>query len=86
MNTTLNLVLTHQWFDQTEAGMKRIEYRAITPYWMRRIYEARDTLTHVQFSRGYTARRIKFKITTIDIGPCPIPGWEGDYFRIHFTT
>lgn len=25
------------------------------------------------------------RITKIDIGPCPYPRWDGEYFRIHFT-
>lgn len=86
MSTTLDLVLTQHWFDETAAGRKDIEYRALTPHWMRRIIERRDELTHVRFRRGYTTRTLPLRtITLIDIGPCPIPGWAGNYIRIHST-
>jgi hypothetical protein len=35
--------------------------------------------------RGYTRRSMLCKVDRIDVGPCPIPGWTGEYFRIHFT-
>ena len=82
---TLHLVLTRHWYDETAAGRKRIEYRAMSPQWMRRIYEARASIQLVRFARGYTKTTQLFAVTLIDIGPCPIPGWSGDFYRIHFT-
>lgn len=87
MNSTpIHLILTHHWYDETVSGRKRIEYRAMTPHWMRRIYEARDSIQLVRFARGYTKTTQLFAVTLIDIGPCPIPSWDGDYIRIHFTN
>lgn len=81
---TLHLVLTHHWYDQTESGEKRIEYRYPSPRWMEQIWERRDHISAVRFARGYTSRTITRPVERIDIGPCPIPGWGGDYIRIHF--
>lgn len=33
----LNLVLTHKWYDMIERGIKKEEYREITPYWSNRL-------------------------------------------------
>jgi len=64
------------------AGRKDIEYRDITPYWKARLMRRR--VTHAAFSRGYTARgRFVRPVTHIDIGPCPYPGWTGNFYRIH---
>jgi hypothetical protein len=82
---SIHLVLTHEWFDKTASGEKRVEYRAMTPRWMKRIYNRRDVLCLVTFARGYTKTTRTYSIRDIDIGPCPIPGWAGDYIRIHFT-
>ena len=85
MSNQLHLVLTHHWYDETAAGRKRIEYRRMTTHWMILIYERRDTIKRVQFSRGYTRTTQTFAVDKIDLGPCPIPGWDGQYFRIHFS-
>lgn len=81
---TLHLVLTHHWYDLTERGEKRIEYRYPSPRWMEQIWERRDRISAVRFARGYTSRTITRPVERIDIGPCQIPGWGGDYIRIHF--
>ena len=81
---TLHLVLTHHWFDETEAGRKRVEYRVMSPRWMDQIWERRNRIAAVRFARGYTSRTITRPVERIDIGPCPIPGWGGDFIRIHF--
>lgn len=83
----LHLVLTGHWFDETVSGRKRIEYRALKPIWLKRIWLRRAAIQTVTFSRGYTSTKsIAYRVTKIDMGPCPIPGWEGAYFRIHFTA
>jgi hypothetical protein len=82
---TLHLTLTHHWYDETASGRKRIEYRTMSPYWMRMLYERRDEIKRVRFSRGYTKTTQEFDVTLIDIGPCPIAGWAGNFYRIHFV-
>lgn len=80
----LHLPLTHHWYDLTERGEKCVEYRVMIPRWEKQIWQKRDQITHVRFSRGYTSRTITRQVERIDIGPCPIPGWAGEYYRIHF--
>lgn len=83
MAKTLALVLSFKWFDETIAGRKWIEYREIKPHWERLIWRRKEQLTHVRFSRGYTSEALTLPILHIDIGPCPIPGWHGNFYRIH---
>ena len=83
---TLHLVLTHHWFDEILTGRKNVEYRAMSPYWKRLIWERRHKITHVRFQRGYSKspKTITFPVFLIDVGECPILGWGSRYFRIHF--
>jgi hypothetical protein len=87
---TLNLVLTNHWYDETAAGRKRVEYRSMTgpdgkpTRWYGQIWTKRHEFARVRFSRGYTPTTQLFDIVKIDIGPCHIPGWSGDFYRVHF--
>lgn len=83
----LHLVLTRHWYDETTKATnpKRTEYREITPRWMKLIYERREQLKRIRFARAYTTTTAMFAITSIDIGPCLIPGHTGERIRIHFT-
>lgn len=85
-SVVLHLVLTHHWYDQTESGAKRTEYRTMTERWKRQIWDRRERITAVRFARGYTSRTLTRSVESIDVGPCPIPGWSGDYYRIHFSA
>ncbi len=82
----LKLPLTHHWYDETESGNKRIEYRKICSHWKKLIWDKRNDLTHVRFQRGFQKpiKQMMFEITNIDIGECPIEGWDDEYYRIHF--
>lgn len=88
---TLKLVLTHHWYDETAAGRKRVEYRTMTEAdgkpsrWYGQIWLKRHEIKRVRFARGYTPTTQVFDVLKIDIGPCHIPGWSGDFYRIHFT-
>lgn len=81
----LHLVLTNYWFNATVYTDKRIEYREMTPHWKRRIWDKRHKITTVRFSRGYTKEVVEYAVDRIDVGPCPIEGWDGEYYRIHFS-
>lgn len=48
----LNLNLEKKWFDMIAAGVKREEYRAITAYWTRRLFQLKK-FDFVQFRNGY---------------------------------
>ena len=65
--TVLDLVLTYKWYDMIESGEKREEYRAITPYWRKRIQSGKR-YTHVRFHRGYTAKSMVFRFDGLRIG------------------
>ena len=80
----LHLVLTYHWYDETDRGAKSIEYRAMTRQWARQIWQRRNEITHVRFARGYTSTMRTFEVEKIDIGDCPIDGWDDQYYRIHF--
>ena len=90
----LHLVLTRHWYDETASGTKRIEYRVMTKKnddgtvrqskWARLIWAQRDLTKTVTFSRAMTKTTQRFAVVKIDIGPCPIPGWDGDFYRVHF--
>jgi len=84
MSPALHLMLHGKWFDSVNHGDKRIEYRQIKPRWTKQIWEKRDTLKTLVLHRGYTKNIIVAQIATIDIGSCPYPGWDGDYYRVHF--
>lgn len=65
---TLHLNLTRRWFDMVQSGEKREEYRDLTPFWKKRIIDAKfDTVT---FSNGYSTTRpqIVFAVRYISIG------------------
>lgn len=81
----LTLVLTGHWYDTTERGEKRVEYRKMSPHWERMIWHRRERITSVRFSRGYSKQAMTFDVTKIDTGPCPLPGWNGLFYRVHFT-
>ena len=38
------------------------------------------------FRLGYSRKYpdIVRRITSVDIGPCPYKGWDGNYYRVHF--
>jgi hypothetical protein len=81
----LHLMLHGKWFDAIRYGDKRVEYRQIKSRWTKQIWDKRDRLNILVLHRGYTANVIRATITCIDIGPCPYPGWDGDYYRVHFA-
>ena len=84
MTDTLDLVLTHHWFDMIAHGGKREEYRANTEYYRKRLTELKTPLlfSHrngyqpvpykpfkkVRFHRGYTSRVMYKRIESISVG------------------
>ena len=78
----LHLVLTRYWYDKVKIGEKRVEYRALKPFWIKRIKGDYNVVT---FHRAYTSETISFKIDNVDIGFCPYENWNGVYIRIHFS-
>jgi hypothetical protein len=66
------------------SGRKRIEYREMSRRWMQLIYDRKDQIKKIRFARGYTKTTTTYDVDKIDIGSCPIYGWDGKYIRIHF--
>ena len=82
----LVLNLTRRWFDAIRRGGKRTEYRAATPYWAARLGRLGDG-SEILFRPGYarSAEDLPARVVSVDVGPCPYPGWDGNYFRIRFV-
>ena len=82
----LVLNLTRRWFDAIRRGGKRTEYRAATPYWAARLGRLGDGST-ILLRLGYARSEedLLARVVSVDVGPCPYPGWDGDYFRIRFV-
>ena len=77
----VHFILKSVWFEQIRDGSKNVEYRPVTPRWKAILSKNPNVAI---FSLGYTScGRICRVIEKIDVGPCPIPHWHGDYFRIH---
>lgn len=59
---TVHLVLKRKWFDLIASGEKRIEYRADTEFWRKRILGKEQVVFH----RGYTDVTLRFSIRKIE--------------------
>lgn len=84
----LVLPLTRAWFAKIWNGEKRTEYRAVKPYWTKRIgaWVDDNAPRFILFQIGYAkdGPRLLVQTTGVDVGPCPYPGWRGDFYRIRF--
>ena len=81
----LVLNLHRHWHAEIAEGRKTVEYRVVCPYWRSRL-EKLAPGDVIRFRRGYYDRSSDIEATVdgIDFGPCPYPGWEGDFYRIRF--
>tara|TARA_A100001201_G_scaffold6509_1_gene10780 strand:- start:76 stop:348 length:273 start_codon:yes stop_codon:yes gene_type:complete len=52
MNKVLHLVLKRKYFERIYNGVKKTEYRYLTPYWKKRI-EGKH-YTHIKFQLAYS--------------------------------
>ena len=80
----LDLPLKKQWYDMIANGTKREEYRAIKPFWEKRLINDDGTFkdyTHVRFRYGYTKKTMLFKIENICIGRGN-PEWGAPDFNV----
>lgn len=83
---TLYLPLKSIWYNMIESGIKKEEYRDITPHWTKRICGTGDIktdengnvitdCTHVCFMYGYTKRRMIFEIDNIKLSNAGVSEW-----------
>lgn len=85
----LTLVVQNKWFDMYIENFKKEDYRAITPYWDKRLlkYYTGDytnpiykEFDFVDIRNGYTKKRIVFKCDGIEIKK-PNPYWSPPEFH-----
>ena len=94
---TLTLPLKRKWFELIKAGTKKEEYRAITPYWIKRLLENPEdkvrakfkSFDRLVFTLGYpkaddTERRLTFKNPKIRIGTGR-PEWGAEPGKQYFV-
>ena len=94
---TLTLPLKRKWFEMIKAGVKKEEYRAITPYWIKRLLENPEdkerakfkSFDRLVFTLGYpkaddTERRLVFKNPKIRIGTGR-PEWGAEPGKMYFV-
>ena len=62
---TLHLVLKYKWFDMIDCGEKREEYREMTDYWTKRIWNNRFSIQNIIFHRGYSNVTMDCKVLFI---------------------
>lgn len=81
----LVLNLKRHWYAEVAEGRKTVEYRALGRYWQSRLERLKPG-DRIRFRLGYYDRASDIEATVdgIDIGPCPYPGWDGDFYRIRF--
>lgn len=64
---TVAAALAFKWYDEIEAGRKRIEYRDICEYWTRRLWAdgITERIAAIKFTRGYTPVCMTWEVTEI---------------------
>lgn len=85
------LSFKRKWFAKIWNGEKQIEYRAVSPRYKRLadwVGKDRARGVFMMFYIGMmpTGPRMLVQVSKIDIGKCPIPSFDGDYYRIHFDV
>jgi len=70
MSKILHLNLYRKWFDQILNGEKKEEYRDITPYWTKRLFD-RDgnqrKYDFIIFRNGYSKNALEMKIEFLGV-------------------
>lgn len=76
---TLKLVLKKKYFDMIASGEKKEEYRELTPYWERRLWEHAPWSDHVTWPREYDA--VTFYLGYAKNRPSMTFKWKGTDIR-----
>ena len=66
----LHLTLMKKWFDQIQAGTKKVEYREIKPYWTKRLFdEAGNSVKYdlIHFKNGYSKDCPEMKVEFLGV-------------------
>ena len=64
--------LAYRWYDEIEAGEKKVEHRDLTDYWEGRLFRDKGEdesfpASFIKFTRGYTKRNMTWTVSRIDI-------------------
>lgn len=81
------LSLKRKWFAKIWNGEKSVEYRAVTPKYKRLaawIGDARGVFMMFYIGMMKTGPRMLVQVSKIDVGKCPLEGFDGEYYRIQF--
>ena len=64
---TVAAALAFHWYDEIESGRKRVEYREITDYWTRLLWDngRRENVRAIKFTRGYTQTKMTWAVRKI---------------------
>ncbi|MDR3026036.1 ASCH domain-containing protein [Chryseobacterium sp.] len=92
----LQLSLTKKWFEMTKAGIKTEDYRDITPYWFKRLYENKYQLdqklksfTQNTMTLGYPSKDDKERILKLEHKGIEIregnPEWGAEPGKVYFV-
>ena len=82
-----SLSFKRYWFAKIWNGEKVVEYRKVTPKYKRLAdWVGNDRPRFMMFYIGMmpTGPRLLVQVSKIEIGPCPIKGFDGDHYIIHF--
>lgn len=80
MKRVLYLTLKKKWFDRIRSGKKKVEYRQVKPYWIKRLFDEDGVIRvwdEVHFRNGYGKDK-----------PLVIAEWRGTvkvagFYQIH---
>jgi len=61
----LQLSLKKKWFEMTEAGIKTEDYREITPYWIKRLFDFQEKLSKEEID--LVVMDVKFGCSVVDL-------------------
>ena len=81
---TLHLFLKSKWYDMIASGKKKEEYRTITPYWTKRIWEKAPQVSDVIFHRGYTNETVCFAVNRI-VRRIGLQEWGAEPGKVYYV-
>ena len=84
-----SLSFRREWFAKIWNGEKTIEYRRVIPKYRKLatwLDDARGVFMMFYIGMMPRGPRMLVQVSKIDVGTCPIAGFAGDYYRIHFEV
>ena len=84
-----HLSMTQEWFAEIWNGKKNIEYRKVCPRYKRFakwVCDDRPRFIMLYIGMMPTGPRLLIQVKKTEIGPCPIPGFNGPHYCIHFDV